>query len=384
MIERVDSFVVPYTEVNDHDSTRYACLVQITAADGTVGWGEAATIFAPAARATAVIVDGLAPLLLGQAADPGSVRASLEHQGWWYADSGIARFALSAIDIALWDLAGRASGRTLSDLVGRRTDSLPIVVSCHATDRDLDLMSRSQADVVHGMHATGIKVAYGKAGEAALGVDHDRDVEFIRLLRAALGAESLIMIDIAATLHWTPEVAIERIRAFEEYGVYWTEEPLGADNIAGYALLQERVNSMIAYGEREWSPAGYRRIIDSGTVDVVGIDPGRVGGISAFLDVNRLLVDSPDSANPDSANPGSDNPVQGNAHAFAGPLIFAASLALSLSSNRFRQLEVTPGRNTLFDLCTGVPEIVDGRIRPGSAPGLGVEIDQERVRARSE
>lgn len=368
MIAAIEPFVVPYTETNDHDSTRYACLVKITGSDGTVGWGEAATIFAPAAQAAAVIIDGLAPALLGRSADPAEVRAGLEHDGWWYADAGVARFALSAIDLALWDLGGRAAGRPVADLLGRRVDSLPVVVCSHATDHDLKVMSRDLAATVGRFGAIGLKIAYGKRGAADLGVDHDRDVEFARLLRADLGPDALIMIDIAATLHWSLAEAVGRIRGFEEHGVYWTEEPLGADDPAGYAALRKQVHSLVAYGEREWSPAGYRRIIDSGTVDVVGIDPGRIGGIGAFREVDRMITRAD---------------LVGNAHAFAGPIILAAALALSVASDRFPRLEVAPTRNTLFDLCTGTPEVTEGGIRPTSAPGLGLEVSEDLVRSRA-
>ncbi len=368
MIAAIESFVLPYTETNDHDSTRYACLVKITGSDGSIGWGEAATIFAPAARAAAVIIDGLAPALLDRSADPVEVRAGLEHDGWWYADAGVARFALSAIDLALWDLAGRAAGRSVADLLGRRVDSLPVVVCCHATDHDLQAMSRDLAAAVDRFGAIGLKVAYGKRGAAELGIDQERDVEFVRLLRAALGPDSLIMIDIAATLHWSLAEAVARIRGFEEHGVYWTEEPLGADDPAGYAALRDQVHSLLAYGEREWSPAGYCRIIDTGTVDVVGIDPGRIGGIGAFREVDRMITQAD---------------IVGNAHAFAGPFILAAALALSAGSDRFLQLEVAPTRNTLFDLCTGTPEVAAGRIRPTTAPGLGLEVNEDLVRTRA-
>src|SRR5947207_1999955 len=82
-IDRIESFVIPYREPNDHDSTRYVCLVKVTTAEGHVGWGEAVTLFAEATRATAVLVDGFASLLVGVEANPATVSAAINSHTWW-------------------------------------------------------------------------------------------------------------------------------------------------------------------------------------------------------------------------------------------------------------------------------------------------------------
>jgi len=368
-IYSIESFVVPYTEPNDHGSTRYVCLVKITDSDGVVGWGEAVTLFREATVATHALIGAYRDLVVGKPANPSTILNALLAHGWWFADAGLASFALSSIDLALWDIAAKRAAQSLANLLGRAQTRLPIFVSCHAAQADISAMTDSMAEKVSDVCATGIKIGFGKRGDARLGYDHDRDVSFIRELRKRLGDDSHIMIDIGATITWSVDDAISRIRAFEEYGVYWTEEPLGAHNPDGYRRLKKAVSSMIAYGEREWNMAGYASIIESGTVDVVGIDPGRAQGITGFLATSRLLE---------------KQGVQGNAHAFAGPLVFAASLALSQNTLACRQLELMPLRNSLYELVENCPAPLSGTLSSSEEHGIGVTIIEKRVRAVAE
>ena len=362
----IEPYVIPYTEANDHDSTRWSCYVRVETSDGVVGWGEAATIFESAARATAAIVDVWHASVTGLAAEPHAVTRTIEEFGWWYADSGIGRFALSAIDIAVWDAWLRERGQDLGSALGAGDRELPVLLSVHATRSDLATMAEEIASRVREIRAIGVKVAFGKRGDAGLGVDLDRDVRFLQLLRSALGADARIMVDIAATLRWSVDDAIARVRAYEESGIFWIEEPLGADDPQGYRALQAAATCAIAYGEREWSPLGYRRLLDTGTVDVVGIDPGRIGGITAFREASALVQ---------------TRGAQGNAHAFAGPLLLAAAIPLSAASPAFHQLEIPPHRNTLYNLVRSVPALESGMISALASPGLGVEVDEDAVRA---
>jgi len=116
-----------------------------------------------------------------------------------------------------------------------------------------------------------------------------------------------------------------------------------------------------------WTVRGIERIVATGTVDVVGIDPGRLEGVTGFTRAAQLI---------DSAG------RQANAHAFAGPISYAASLALSLASPACLQLEVPPFLNELYDV-VGLPlRPADGRVTAMSGAGLGFDIDEAAVRAR--
>lgn len=366
-IRIIQPFIVPYTEPNDHDSTRYVCLVRIVDSDGVEGWGEAATLFLAATSGTEALIRDWATLVIGLPARSGEVFEELRRATWWYGDAGLACFARAAIDMALWDLEGKRSSLSLAEMLGQVTSELPVLLSCHATGADFTKMSVAITEQVHQTQAIGVKVGFGKRGDANLGFETSRDEAFVRELRATLGEDLKIMIDIGATISWNLQDALQRVRAFEDFNVDWIEEPLGARH-EDYPTLYRHSNSRIAYGEREWSPYGYEEILKTGAIDVVGIDPGRALGVTGFSETTRLLE---------------KYQVQGNAHAFSGPMIFAASLALSLSSPAFKQLELMPLRNSLYDLVEGCPKSEEGRVQASGRPGLGIEVSLDKVRERA-
>jgi L-alanine-DL-glutamate epimerase-like enolase superfamily enzyme len=189
---------------------------------------------------------------------------------------------VSAIDIALWDLRGKQLGVSVLDLLGGPVhERLPAIASCHAHVESIDAM----AEEACGWLATGlqgVKTGFGKRGNARLGYDHNRDVEYVRAMREALGPDNMLMIDNGIAIEWDVTEAVRRMRAMEEYDLRWVEEPLGAWDPEGYANLRAKTSTRIAYGEREWTLEGFERVLATGTVDVVGVDPGRAEGITGF------------------------------------------------------------------------------------------------------
>lgn len=367
-IASVEAFPLPYRETNDHGSIRHTCLVRVEDSDGAVGWGEAATIVAEASLATATLIGGYTNALVGTPAKPAPARLVIARHGWWHGGAGIASFAASAIDMALWDLTARRAGVGLNALLGAPpTASLSAVITCHASVSDLGAMTDEMAGWVASRGAEGIKIAFGKAGESRLGVDLARDVAFIRLLRDAVG-DAQIMVDVAPRLAWTLDDALARIRGMAPFGLDWLEEPLGARDDAGYRELHDNAEGvLIAYGEREWNVQGVRDILATDTVDVLGVDPGRLEGVSGFLEAADLCA---------------SRGVTANAHAFAGPLIFGASLAVSLASDACTVFELAPARNELYDIL-GAPELHSsvGPLTWTLDAGLGFSVDEPSVRA---
>jgi D-galactarolactone cycloisomerase len=366
-ITGVDAWAVGYTEPNDHDSTRYSVMVRVSGEDGCVGWGEAVTIFQEAAVATAALVRGQADFVVGASAEaPVALHRRLKERSWWYGEGGIANFALAAIDMAAWDLAARAHDLRVVDLLGGPVhQSLPVVVTSHATLGDLNAQADLLAQWVGGFEAVGVKVGFGKRGDADLGFDHDRDVRFVRLLRSALGPRPLIMVDLGVRNQWDIATAVRRALAFEDHGLYWIEEPLGADDPEGYETLRAKTHTLIAYGEREWGLRGIRRIVRTGTVDVVGIDAGRAEGITGFSAACRYIE---------------AEKRQANAHAFAGPLSYAAGLAVSLTSPACHQFEVAPLVNSLISgTAPDLPRPHAGEVTPLAGPGLGAAVARAAV-----
>lgn len=373
-ITAVEPIPVAYPEPNDSNATRHLLFARISTDDGHIGWGEAVTMWPEASRGTAALIDGLAALLVGR--DPREhalIHESLRTHTWWYGNGGLAAFAIAALDTALWDLAGKAAGLTILDLIGGAVhDTLPVLVSCHAMDADLDAMAARMAGWVADHDAIGIKVGFGKRGAAGLGIDADRDISFVKALRRELGPDKSIMIDIGAAIQWDVRTATARTLAFEHFDIAWIEEPLGADNPTGYTELRARVTTKIAYGEREWTPRGIQRIVDTGTVDVVGIDPGRCEGITGWLAA---------AAHVRAAH------REVNAHAWSSAIVTAASLALSFAAPHCHQIEIKPLRNPMqHDLAKTPITPSAGVYVPPTRPGLGVDVDEavlDRYRLRA-
>lgn len=126
-----------------------------------------------------------------------------------------------------------------------------------------------------------------------------------------------------------------------------------------------KTSTLIAYGEREWNVRGLQRVLQSGTCDVCGIDPGRAEGITGFVQACRIAAAAG---------------RQTNAHSWSGAPILAASLALSWAMPTCRQLELKPLRNPMQHDIALVPEPADGLWPLPDRPGLGIEIDEAALR----
>jgi L-alanine-DL-glutamate epimerase-like enolase superfamily enzyme len=253
-------------------------------------------------------------------------------------------------------------GARVVDLLGGPSkERLPGIASSHATHADIDVMAEEIAGwLATGL--TGIKVGFGKLGDANLGFDHGRDIAFVQAVREAIGPQKRIMVDLGVRNHWTVADAARRLPAFEELGVHWIEEPLGHDDPDGYRQLRRATALLIAYGEREWSPRGVSRLLDTGTVDVVGLDPGRAGGITGFAHACDLIEVAG---------------RQANAHAWSTAVDTAASLAISWAKPVCRQLEQQPFQGPMQDdLIGGATVHRDGLLPEPDGPGLGIDVDE--------
>jgi L-alanine-DL-glutamate epimerase-like enolase superfamily enzyme len=366
-IATVEPIPVSYPEPNDFNALRHLCLVKITTDDGVVGWGESITQFPEANFATKAIIEGMAERVVGK--DPLANIAiwyAIKDKKWWYGyRGGISSYAIAAIDMALWDIKGKILGASVLDLLGGAVhERLPVVASCHAHYEDIgQMVEEAQEWVAPGLH--GVKVGFGKRGNARLGYEHDRDVEYIRRMREGLGPDQLIMIDCGWNVKWDVSTAIRRVQAFEEYGLHWIEEPLLEWDPEGYRNLRDKTTTLIAYGEKEWDLAGFQQVLDTGTVDVVGIDPGRAEGITGFKKATQLV---------EAAR------RQSNAHAWSSAICSAASLAISFSTPSAKLFEFKPLRNPMqHDLVTEPFEQRDGWVYPPTKPGLGIEVIEDVV-----
>ena len=367
-IAKVTPISVAYPEPNDSGATRHLTFCRIESTDGTVGWGESVTMWPEACRATEKIIEGMGELIVGRdVADNRAIWRQLRDHIWWYGyRGGVSYFALSAIDLALWDLKGKDLGQSVLKMLGGAVrDSLPAIASTHA------FLTMEEEVEKHGRWVQedgyrGVKIGMGKAGVTRLGYEAKRDIEFVRQLREAVGPDAWIMLDRGVKLTWDLEHAIRLIRKFEEYGLRWMEEPFEPYEFINYKKLRGAVNTMLAWGEREWDERGYREVIGTGTADVVGCDPGRVGGITGALQIMRLVEEAG---------------VWFNAHAWSGAVVTSASLALSLSTDRCLLFEFKPIENPMQHELVTNPFVHDrGTVGiPPERPGLGIDVQESVI-----
>jgi L-alanine-DL-glutamate epimerase-like enolase superfamily enzyme len=372
-ITSVEAIPVSYPEPNDFNALRHLCLAKITTDDGLVGWGESITQFPEANWATKAIIEGMAEFVIGKnPVNNDAIWRTIKDRAWWYGyGGGIASYAIAAIDIALWDLKGKALGTSVLELLGGPVhERLPAIASSHAHYESIPEMAEEAAEWL-STGLQGMKVGFGKRGNARLGYEHDRDVEYVKRMRETLGPDRMLMIDLGWAIKWDVMTAVKRTQAFDEYDITWIEEPLGAWDPEGYANLRAKTKTLIAYGEKEWTLEGFERVLATGTVDVVGVDPGRAEGITGF----KKVADRVEAYR-----------RQANAHAWSSAIVSAASLAISFSSSACKLFELKPLRNPMqHELVTHPFEHVEGWIYPPMGPGLGIEVLDEVVdRYRSE
>jgi len=368
-VKSVTPFSVCYPEPNDNGNPRYLTFARVESDDGAVGWGEAITQFPESTRATEAIVQAMGEQVVG--GDPMENVAlwrKLKASSWWYGfRGGPAAFALSAIDIALWDLKGKLLGQPLINLIGgAHRGRLPAVASTHVFNPSLEYEAERHGRYVREQGYAGVKIGMGKRGETRLGYEIARDVEFVRMLREAVGPDAWIMMDRGQSLAWDASEVIRRVKAFEEHDLKWIEEPFEPFDLEGYRRLRQHCTTLIATGEREWDSRGFEWLISSGVVEVVGCDIGRAEGITGALRV-IALVEQAD--------------IWFNSHAWSSAVNTAASIALSASTPRCLLQELKPDENPMQHELVDEPFVQrDGWIDVPRRPGLGVEVREDVLR----
>jgi L-alanine-DL-glutamate epimerase-like enolase superfamily enzyme len=257
-------------------------VVEIECDDGTVGIGNAA--LAPHATKTAIDTY-LKPLVIG--ADP------LDSEYLWqsmyrrtlpFGRKGIGMTAISAVDLAIWDAKGKLLGEPVFRLLGGRTKPRIPVYASRLYSQPLDsLYAEAKAYADAGFPAVKLRFGWGpKDGVAGI----RRNLDLVKTAREAIGPDVDLMAD--CYMGWTLEYAKRMLRALEPYDLRWVEEPLIADDLAGYAELRALGHVAISGGEHEYTLHGFRQALDLKAFDVVQFDVNRVGGITAAQKVAHL------------------------------------------------------------------------------------------------
>jgi L-alanine-DL-glutamate epimerase-like enolase superfamily enzyme len=351
------------------DGTQDAFLVRVRTDEGITGIGEADT--SPYVARTIVempsshvVARGLRELLVGE--DPLELDRlwQLMYRGSsYYGRSAAALHAISAIDMALWDLAGKAWGCPVSQLLGgARVSELPVYAS---------RVMPAAPDQVRRMAEEAVATGYPafKLGWGPLGQDLAGDERLIRAAREALGPGRALMIDGGQA--YDVKGAAELVRRVGDVGLRWLEEPLAPDDYRGYRRLSATVDVRIAAGEADSTIGPFRALVERGHVDVLQPDLARCGGFTVARQVAALARETGVEVVP---------------HCFSTAVLVAASLHFAATLDRPTLSEYSTERSPLVrDLLAEPFAFVDGRLRVPTGPGLGIELDEgvlERLRVR--
>ena len=367
-IARVETFPLRYAEPNNNGKTRHVTLVRLETASGAVGWGEAITGSEDAALAMKVIMErGFNPRLIGR--DPRDVEAiwsEFRKSTYWSGNGGIVTFAISAIDMALWDLAGYLAGLPVHRLLGgKRRDRVRAASSIIFDTGNLSGLGKQFAE----LRARGYGVLKGGWGHdlsIAFGRDAKRDVAIVRAMREAVGEDAEIIVDVAAGSGWTASHAITMARAFEPYRLYWLEDALPEADIEGWKRLRAGTATPLCTGEKGWTVPHFQGLVNSGALDIIMMDPGRAEGLTG----SKKIIDIAAAAG-----------MSWNAHSWSSAINTAASLHLCAASPNVLLLELKPEPSPMQNDIVSDPIVMkDGWIAVSDAPGLGVTVDEAAVR----
>ena len=354
---------------------RSATLVEVVTDEGVTGWGEAfAQGLEPPEIAAAAIEHALKPLLIG--ADPLATEVlwhRMYHATRDYGRKGSVVAAISAVDIALWDIAGRARGEPIHKLLGGafRDRVEPYATGFYRIKGQGEAARLADEAVRH--HEAGFRLMKVK-----LGYGVEDDIACMQAIcRAIEGRDITLMID---TNHAYGRAEALRLgRALADCKLRWYEEPVVPEDLRGYAEMREKLTMPIAGGENEHTMYGYRELFAAGAVDIAQPDLGSCGGITAARHIIALAQSHGVAVNPH---------VWGSAIAQAASLQLIAALPVAhhslfaqepvfeydRSSHPFRQHLITE------------PILQQGGwVTIPDGPGLGVEIDRaalEKYRVR--
>ena len=367
VVSRVEVFPLAYPEPHDSNRTRHVTLVKVTADDGTFGWGECISQWPEAALAVVTLIDrGLADLIVGEdATQPRRLWNTLAGHAYWHGRGGIISFAISALDTALWDLAGKLAGQPVSALLGgAQRDRVPVCASVILNTLDLDATAAQFAGY-RDRGYTAVKGGWGQVKEAGFGMDPRRDVAIARTIREAVGDDVGVTLDVSALAGWTASHACRMARELEQFHLNWLEDALPHYDEAGWRRLRAATTQRLGTGERCWTIEDYRRLCEAGVVDLVLIDPGRVDGLTgAWLAALEVAAFN----------------VRWVPHSWSSAINTAAALHVFAATANGHVFELKPERSPMQHELVRTPfEQVDGYLAVPTVPGLGVEVDESVV-----
>lgn len=348
------------------NGTQDAAIIEVETDSGVTGIGEAdsspavvkAIVEAPMSHAKSM---GLKEVLVG--ADPFDRVAlwdEMFEKTYFFGRRGAAINAISAIDMALWDIVGKALDEPLYNLLGGRyRESVRAYASTlfpENPDETSAVIDCAQAALDEGFEAV-------KFGWGAFGQDRAADERLVAAARETLGPDVDLMVDVG--MRWDSDVkrAISEINDLDAaHDLYWVEEPVAAENLSGYARLRQACTTRIVGGEEAYGLEEFEQLLDRGCVDAVQPDVARSGGITQLRDIARVAAAQGIPCIP---------------HWFSTEIILAANLQLIAASPDAPLLEYCFEDSPLrWDTVNESFSVTNGRVAIPDRPGLGVTLNR--------
>ena len=335
-----------YVAAGNSVESNWHVLARVDTDDGVQGIGFAVATRETLVRPLARAAEELGRLLVGmEILEIEAARARLERAGGWTGPGGMLNMAMSPLDIALWDAAGKTLGQPLYRRLGGYTDR----VRAYASDGlwyslPLETLARSaMSHVDRGFDL--VKLRLGREPTPAA------EVARVRLVQDAVGDRVGVMVD--ATESWSEPQALASGKALQEAGITWLEDPVNHRNLPGLAALAQALEVPVAAGEHLFGLESFQHTLDARAVNIAIIDLARVGGITPWMKVAAL--------------------AQAQGIPLAGHVIPEVHVHLLASVPNGYLVEYMPRSEPLFKTRLSLE---DGYLVAPQAPGLGVELDE--------
>ncbi len=372
-IKSIETFLLecaieePFSWSQGTAGKRTALICKITTDEGVVGWGEGGD-----SPSQTVIHDLFAPQLIGE--DSCTINKLWNRMfGTIYNDnqtSGFGGGALSCIDIALWDILGKSSGKSISELLGGSIRNKVPVYATGLYYRDDDGYSKLIEEAVSYVEAgySGMKTKIG-------GFSVAEDVERVRSIRNAIGDDLFLMVD--ANKAYNVSTAIDMGNRLSELDIHWFEEPVIANDVEGYLEVKAGQPLTITGGEVWYNRYEARDFLAQRALGIAQPDVRFIGGITEFRNVAAMA---------------NTMGIQVNPHVWGTAIMISASISLASTfppcphvgnprpyeQTPIMEFDQTPNpiRNELASIAF---EQTDGFVDVPHKPGLGLEIDESAV-----
>jgi L-alanine-DL-glutamate epimerase-like enolase superfamily enzyme len=335
-------------------------IVEIFTDEGLAGIGNAAL----APQVTKQVIDlYLNPILIG--ADPWESEflwQQMYRKTMAFGRKGVVMAAISAVDIALWDILGKSARQPVYRLLGGKTKTRIPVYASRLYSSPLDqLAAEAKRYKEDGYKAMKLRFGWGPT-DGAPGMR--RNVDLVRTVRETVGDEIDVMAD--AYMGWTLDYAKRMIPLLEPFHLRWLEEPVTPDDIHGYAELKRAARIPIAGGEHEHTIYGFRELLEARAVDYIQFDTNRVGGITQARKIAAMAEAHSIPVIPHAGQMHNYHVVMANVN--------------SPMAEYFPVVDVEVGNELFWYIFDGEPRAKDGFIDLNeNAPGLGLTINEESL-----